>query len=63
MPETLDCQTSWIGDHNDKIFKITNKGGEAAYRFFCENEDDDKKQAGETLNIGPFIVFPSQFFI
>ena len=41
LPEILDIQSSWIGANNQVVFKIKNQGGEAGFRFFCEDEEDD----------------------
>jgi hypothetical protein len=38
LPETLDCQSCWIGDKSEVTFRITNKGGEAGFKFFTEKE-------------------------
>jgi len=33
------------------VFQFSNKAGEASYKFFCENEEDDKYQQGDTLKV------------
>ena len=47
----LDCQSCWLGDRIDMIFPFSNKGGEASFKFFCENEEDDTKQTGDILKV------------
>lgn len=63
LPELLDCQSCWIGDKVDALFRIHNKGGEAGFKFFCEKEEDDQKQQNEALQLKYFTVYPSEFFI
>jgi len=49
LPDVLDCQGCWLGDRVDMAFQFSNKAGEASYKFFCEREEDDKLQSGDTL--------------
>lgn len=43
LPQILDCNSCWLGDRQEIVFKVKNKGGEAGFKFFCENEEDDEK--------------------
>lgn len=49
LPEVLDCSSCWIGDKSEVTFKITNKGGEAGFKFFTEKEQEREKEQ-ENLN-------------
>ena len=33
------------------VFRVINKGGEAGFRFFCENEVDDEKQVEDMIKV------------
>lgn len=60
----LDCQSCWLGDRADMVFRIHNKGGEAGFKFFSENgQHDDLNQNGDTLHTECFTLFPSEFYI
>ncbi|KRX10489.1 hypothetical protein PPERSA_08791 [Pseudocohnilembus persalinus] len=64
LPQILDCQSCWLGDQQEVVFRVRNSGGEAGFKFFCENEEDDAKQIdGEVLQLKNFQIFPSEFFI
>lgn len=39
----MDCKSCWLGDKAEMVFRVKNKGGEAGFKFFCENEEDDAK--------------------
>ncbi|KAL4510071.1 hypothetical protein ABPG72_010264 [Tetrahymena utriculariae] len=63
LPEILDCQSCWLGDQADIVFKIVNKGGEAGFKFFSEDSSQDAKQIGDTLQTECFTIYPSEFYI
>jgi len=63
LPDVLDCQGCWLGDRVDMAFQFSNKAGEASYKFFCEREEDDKLQSGDTLKLENFTIYPSEFSI
>lgn len=44
-------------------FRFKNTGGEAGFKFFCENEEDDANQNEETLRLQNFLIYPREFFI
>ena len=37
LPDKLDIGGCWLGDSTEKVFRITNRGGEAGYRFFTQD--------------------------
>lgn len=45
------------------VFRVTNKGGDGGFKFFCEREEDDLKQSGETIKLNNFTIFPVEFYI
>lgn len=63
LPELLDCQSCWLGDRADMVFRVQNKGGEGGFKFFCEHEEDDLKQSGDVIKLQNFTICPSEFFI
>ncbi|KAL4472936.1 hypothetical protein ABPG72_007813 [Tetrahymena utriculariae] len=62
LPQVLDCKSCWIGDKNQQIFKITNKGGDCGFRFFSSEEDEDQMDQ-DTLFTGNFVLFPCEFYM
>ena len=60
----LDCRSCWLGDRVDMAFRCMNSGGDGGFKFFCEKDEDDKKQQeADSLKIGPFTLFPSEFYL
>lgn len=48
------------------VFRITNRGGDAGFKFFAEGEDqreDGLDFNSDMLSIGCFTLTPSEFFI
>ena len=45
------------------VFRTTNKGGDGGFKFFCEREEDDLKQTGETIKLNNFTIFPAEFYV
>lgn len=48
-----------------QVFKFTNRGGDAGFRFFGENEKEEENDPhGEgLLNVGNFEIYPSEFYM
>lgn len=45
-------------------FRCQNTGGDGCFRFFCEKDEDDSKQADpDQIKIGPFSIHPSEFYL
>lgn len=63
MPGVLDCLSCWVGDRVDMVFRTINKGGDGGFKFFCEREEDDLKQTGETIKLTNFTIFPTEFYV
>jgi len=60
----MDCQSSWLGDKVDMIYRITNKGGEAGFKFFKENDEEEQnEQEQDILKLNNFTIYPVEFFI
>ena len=62
LPNILDCLSCWVGDRVDMVFRTINKGGDGGFKFFCEKEEDDSKQTGETIKLTNFTIFPAEFY-
>ena len=60
----MDSKSCWIGDRVDMVFRCTNTGGDGGFKFFCEkDEDDNKQEEADTIKLGPFTLFPSEFYL
>lgn len=60
----MDCKSCWIGDRVDMAFRCQNTGGDGGFKFFCEKDEDDHNQhEPDTIKIGPFTLFPSEFYL
>lgn len=44
LPFILEAPPCWAGTKSDISFKCQNIGGEGAFKFFCEKDEDDSKQ-------------------
>jgi hypothetical protein len=45
-------------------FRCVNSGGDGGFKFFCEKDEDDQKQADPNiLKIGAFSLSPAQFYL
>ena len=47
----------------DMVFRTINKGGDGGFKFFCEKEEDDLKQTGDSIKLTNFTVFPAEFYV
>lgn len=67
LPSILDCQSCWLGDKYEVVFRISNRGGDAGFKFFAEGGDDQREDGldfnSDMLSIGCFTLTPSEFFI
>ena len=48
------------------IYRVTNKGGEAGFKFFKEQENDDdypNEHEQDILKLNNFTIYPVEFFI
>lgn len=64
LANPMDCKSCWIGDRVDMVFRATNVGGDGGFKFFCERDEDDRKQQeADTIKLGPFTLFPSEFYL
>ena len=46
------------------VFRCTNTGGDAGFKFFCERDEDDLAQViPDTIRLGPFTVIPQEFYL
>ena len=46
------------------IYRITNKGGEAGFKFFKENDEEEQnEQEQDILKLNNFTIYPVEFFI
>lgn len=60
----MNCLNSWVGDRVDMAFRCVNTGGDGGFKFFCERDEDDSKQANaDSINIGSFTLTPSEFYL
>ena len=60
----MDSKSWWIGDRVDMVFRWTNTGGDGGFKFFWErDEDDNKQEEADTIKLGPFTLFPSEFYL
>jgi hypothetical protein len=60
----LDCLHSWLGDRVDMAFRCQNTGGDGGFKFFCERDEDDSRQAdSDTIKIGAFTLTPAEFYL
>lgn len=60
LPSVLDCKSCWIGDQRVEVFRVTNTGGEAGYRFFKQNEEPVQS---DYIQFENFIISPVEFFL
>jgi hypothetical protein len=60
----MDNKSCWIGDRVDMVFRCTNTGGDGGFKFFCERDEDDSAQdEPDTIKLGPFTLYPSEFYL
>lgn len=60
----MDSKSCWIGDRVDMVFRCTNTGGDGGFKFFCERDEDDSRQEeADTIKLGPYTLFPSEFYL
>ncbi|CAD8087121.1 unnamed protein product [Paramecium primaurelia] len=62
LPSQLDCQSCWIGDQVETRFVVKNSGGEAGYRFFINNQQDQQEEENY-IQVGNFYLSPAEFFL
>lgn len=63
IPALIDCKSCWVGDVCETILKVRNNGGEAAFRFFSEENENASSENGDFLAIGDFRVEPREFYV
>ncbi len=64
LANPMNCLHSWVGDRVDMAFRCVNSGGDGGFKFFCERDEDDHKQADpNVLKIGAFSLSPAQFYL
>lgn len=54
------CPSTFLGDSSNQIFKVTNKGGGAGFKMFCENTIQEKEGI---LTMKHFSISPSEFYL
>ena len=63
----MDCKKCFLGDRVEMHFTCKNNGGDAHFRFFPSEpedmNDDQNAPTNELLCVGPFTVFPQEFYL
>ncbi|EGR30591.1 hypothetical protein IMG5_128580 [Ichthyophthirius multifiliis] len=62
LPPVLEVKSCWVGEISQQNYKITNKGGDAGFRFFSEDEKDEEEEDLK-LKIGNFQIYPCEFYL
>jgi hypothetical protein len=44
------------------VYRVTNRGGDAGFRFFAENENQGSQEE-DMLKLNNFTIYPAEFFI
>jgi hypothetical protein len=71
LQNPLNCNSCLVGDQAHMVFRCVNNGGDAHFKFFNNglnvvNEEEpqyDGINNDEVLSIGPFSIFPIEFYL
>ncbi|MCQ2816949.1 MAG: hypothetical protein MJ252_06765 [archaeon] len=62
----MDCKKCFIGDRIESHFACKNNGGDGHFKFYIDDDENQETENGnfnELLNVGPFTVFPQEFYL
>ena len=71
MENPIVVPSCWVGIRSDKVIKCSNLGGnlfimsigEMGFSLYPGHEIEEKQPNSEFLKIGPFSVYPTQFYL
>ena len=60
VPDVLQCGHCLVDGHTTLSFHCLNSGGEGNFRIMTQIQKDEKES---TLEIGPFSITPTEFYL
>jgi hypothetical protein len=63
LQDQLDCGSAWVGDRADMTFRCVNVGGDAGFKFFHQDEEQDTISGEDFLVSGAFTIYPLEFYL